>query len=98
MAAQIAVGERAEAFQLTEEEPFGTGHERGHDAETGLLVQDPIETLICETPGLPAFVALLSFRHGRCRNSEGPSGLWSSHSGISAPTGARFRTAAPGPH
>ena len=50
MAAEIAVGQRAEPAQLTESQPIGMGDQRRQNAEARLLVQRPVQALVRKPP------------------------------------------------
>ena len=56
--AQVAVGERAEAFQLGEDRSLGPRHERRHDPEPRLFVKDAVEPFVGVAPGLVAMRVL----------------------------------------
>src|SRR5262245_31913403 len=43
---QVAVGEGAEALEVVEQKPVGSPEQAGEDAEPGLLVDDPVESLV----------------------------------------------------
>lgn len=53
MPAQIAVGERTQALQLGEHEPFRMDDQRRHDAKPGFLVQRPLEAFVREAARPP---------------------------------------------
>ena len=49
MAAEIAVGERAELLEVVEGQAFGIGDERRENAEPRALVNDTVEAFVGET-------------------------------------------------
>src|SRR5580692_11809907 len=58
MAAQITVGQSAQLLQFTKRQSRRMGDERGKHAQTGALVNDPVQAAVCETRGRASFGAI----------------------------------------
>jgi hypothetical protein len=51
MAAEVAVGEGAEIFEIIEDQAIGMGDEGGEDAEAGFFVDDAFEAVLSDAAG-----------------------------------------------
>ena len=61
MAAEVAVGEGAELFEVAEGEALWVSGEGGEDAEAGALVDDAVETLIGEATFVEGALDFIAF-------------------------------------